>query len=644
MPPVAQANAAGPAPSRFFQQVDAFCERAILVIVALVVVWGPLAFGGMPSEGFLGIQGLTILALLFWLARIWTQRPFRLLCPPACWAALVFVLYAVVRCQPRFVQIEFVSRLELIQVIVYASLFLVVLNNLHRRESTAVVSVCLIVLGVLLSWHAIYQFATKSAHVWGIERRAQFVGRGGATYINPDHLACLLGMCIPLALSYTVFSRFKPAAKVFFIYCAAAMLGGIAVTVSRGGILATGAMLFVFCLVLVLQRGFWLPALAIFIGLGAVGLTLGLEIESVQKRFEGLFDRGKFVEIREQYWPPAIHIFEEHPMWGGGPGHFDSEFAKYRPRTVQDRPMYSHNDYLNTLSDWGGVGLTLIFVFLALLIYGVFRTWPQQSQPDLEVAGALRSDKASFLMGASLAVVELLFHSAVDFNMHVPANAAIAVILMALITGYWRYVTDRYWFDPRWFGKIVLTGLILAAAGWLSVQGVHRGVEAYWNHRAEDEAAPVDERVAAMEKAYAAEPGDYVTAYSLGEYYRLASQEGNPGYETLARKAMDWYDKSMKSNPLDAFIPMRYGMCLDWIGQTNEATPYFDKAEALDPTNNHVAYFMGRHYVELGDYAKANDWFQHSIDICYNKLAFEAWWLLQQRIKDTNHLYTTPAQ
>ncbi len=34
---------------------------------------------------------------------------------------------------------------------------------------------------------------------------------------------------------------------------------------------------------------------------------------------------------------------------------------------------------------------------------------------------------------------------------------------------------------------------------------------------------------------------------------------------------MGLYAKSMALNPLDAFVPLRYGMCLDWLGQTNEA-------------------------------------------------------------------------
>ena len=78
-------------------------------------------------------------------------------------------------------------------------------------------------------------------------------------------------MTVPLALSYTLMSRFKPTLKVLCAYCALAMLAGIGVSLSRGGILATSATLLVFCLALLFQRGYWLPALGVLAAIGCLG-------------------------------------------------------------------------------------------------------------------------------------------------------------------------------------------------------------------------------------------------------------------------------------------------------------------------------------------------------------------------------------
>jgi hypothetical protein len=159
-----QASMEAPAEGGSRQWIDAGCERAILAIVVIVLVWAPLAFGSTRPLDFLVIQGLTATAMALWGVRMWTQRPFRLLWPPICWAVLCFVLYALPRC--RLVDVEFVGRQQWLRVLVYAAWFLIVLNNLTRRESATIVSMTLISIGVLLSFLAMYQFATHSSKIW----------------------------------------------------------------------------------------------------------------------------------------------------------------------------------------------------------------------------------------------------------------------------------------------------------------------------------------------------------------------------------------------------------------------------------------------------------------------------------------------
>ena len=70
-----------PTPS-FRERLDGFCERGILGVVLVILVWGPLAYGAVRvnpdspevphSYGFLVMQGLTALALVLWVARFFT--------------------------------------------------------------------------------------------------------------------------------------------------------------------------------------------------------------------------------------------------------------------------------------------------------------------------------------------------------------------------------------------------------------------------------------------------------------------------------------------------------------------------------------------------------------------------------------------
>ena len=107
------------------EAVDTWLERAILVLVSIVLIFGTLAFGGERASEFVVLWGLIIAALVLWAVRIWLAPKFRFLWPPICWAIIPFVGYAIWRY--RTADIEFVARQELIQIILCVLLFLLLL-------------------------------------------------------------------------------------------------------------------------------------------------------------------------------------------------------------------------------------------------------------------------------------------------------------------------------------------------------------------------------------------------------------------------------------------------------------------------------------------------------------------------------------
>src|SRR5258706_5096669 len=115
------------------QALDKWCERGFLGLVLAILVFGPLATGAVREQDFLVLQGLTLGVMLLWGARLWLNPRPRLLWPPICWAVVAFALYAVVRYFTA--DLEYVARLETARVLVYAFLFLAIVNNLHRQES-----------------------------------------------------------------------------------------------------------------------------------------------------------------------------------------------------------------------------------------------------------------------------------------------------------------------------------------------------------------------------------------------------------------------------------------------------------------------------------------------------------------------------
>ncbi len=546
-----------------------------------------------------------------WIARIWAERHFRLLWPPICWAVLLFCLYALARC--RSVPVEFAGRQQLVHVLVYGTLFFLILNNLNHKNSAALVSLTLIAVGFVLAMLALYQFATHAARLWGEARPAQYLGRGSGTFVNPNHLAGFLAIVTPLALAYTVMGRFSPTVKVLLAYGAVTMLAGIVVSLSRGGVVAAGVSLAVFCLALLVQGDFWRPALVTLVLLIALGAGLLSQASSLQKRFDTIQDKGKLRDLRPCYWEAAWRLFDRNPTLGIGPGHYDIEFPSVRPLIVQQRPRYVHNDYLNTLCEWGLAGLAIIAAAWALLYAGVFQAWRGVRKAPNEL-GSRSSGGAAFVAGAAVGLLALLIHCVVDFDMQIPAIALTVVTLMALLAAHWRFATERFWINPGRTGKLLLTFSVAAAAAWLSAQALRQGGEAWWLARAMSPSSTSGERIAACAiKAHQAEPMDWEANYKLGEFSWSLSLLDKPDDPKRVNEALGWFALAARLNPFDAYSLVGCGMCLDRIGRAREATPYFQRAARDDPNNSYIALEEGRHCVALADYPAAQRWFERAI-------------------------------
>jgi tetratricopeptide (TPR) repeat protein len=111
---------------------------------------------------------------------------------------------------------------------------------------------------------------------------------------------------------------------------------------------------------------------------------------------------------------------------------------------------------------------------------------------------------------------------------------------------------------------------------------------------------------------------NFETAYNLGEAYRVESFDGGQDYKDLAQKAMGWYARGMKLDPHNGYNYLRYGMCLDWLEKHDEAAPYFNRADALDPNGYYTAANVGWHYIQAGNYAAARSWLERSMQLEWN--------------------------
>ena len=596
------------------RNLDWWCERGILTLVLAAVVFAPLAFGAVYAWTFLVLQALGMGVALVWLVRLWGGHKPKLLWPPLAWAVAAFVLYALGRYFTA--DIEYVARLELIRVLLYGFLFLAVLSNLYGQESVEIIAYTLTGVAALASSYALFQWIHHSNHVWNLI--SPYTGRATGTYINPDHFAGFLELVLPLPLAFLLAGRVGVVTRVLLAYATLCILGGLVMTFSRGGWMAATAGVLLLLGLLMCHRNHRLRALLVLVLLLAGGGVLAPRIlsstVSYMRRVAPPEEGGPSVvetDSRLAMWGAAVRMWRDYPWWGVGPGHFDYRFREYRPENFQVRPEHAHEDYLEMFADWGLTGGFIVFGGIGIFVFGLRQSWPHVRREENDFGSAMSSRYAFFLGGVS-GLFALAAHSLVDFNLHVPANALAGVVVLALVAANLRFATKRYWVRARPPLQWALTGGLGALIIYFGAQTWRRGGEIIWTARAEVLPVYSNEQAAALQQALVFEPGNYLTAYNIGECFRVQSLDGGDNYAELAQKGFDFYALGIRLNPCDAYCRLRAGMSLDWLGRPAEAEKYYAEADRRDPDGNFVVANIGWHFVQVGDYPAAREWFMRA--------------------------------
>jgi O-antigen ligase len=130
------------------------------------------------------------------------------------------------------------------------------------------------------------------------------------------------------------------------------------------------------------------------------------------------------LQMRRLIWGDTYQIFKDFPLLGSGLGTFAQIFPMYRSFHIQNIVTHAENDFLQLASDTGLIGIGLLFILFVYLLWkgisGIRSLSP-------------RSPQRYIAMGGLVGVLALMFHSLVERNLQVPANAFLFTFLWALV-------------------------------------------------------------------------------------------------------------------------------------------------------------------------------------------------------------------
>jgi O-antigen ligase len=226
-------------------------------------------------------------------------------------------------------------------------------------------------------------------------------------------LVLRLALCILVIALTTTHSRTGNAA----FFASLLVAGAIGIVLSRQATRNTVILL----------------ASLVVIDLFIVGSWFGVEKLAQRLEQTTLAD----VQVREEPAAYTLGIIKDYPIFGTGPGTFYITFPRYRPESVVDYFDFAHNDYAQIGAESGLVGLGLLGLLVgATLAVALTAQWRRRDP-------LMRGMSFACIMG----VVAILIHSWTDFNLQIPANATLFMVLLAL--GWISLYLDRNSSQPR---------------------------------------------------------------------------------------------------------------------------------------------------------------------------------------------------
>ncbi len=585
--------------SRLFAAI----EWGQALLLAGNLVWTTLCLGGYRPETMVITSALTGgLLLVHLVGRLVADAPPPL--HPAGWLFVPFLAYAAanVHWLTPVPWLGWHDWLWWAQMIV---VFWVVVNLAEVKKASRLLLVTLALLGFVTVVLAAYQIFVKPDWLMlGRQQADQFIGRASGPFGIPNSLAALLLLLLPATVALTLRPGATAVQRVGFGYLAATFLFGLVLTASRGAWIALALILLGWPLMVGRRSWAWRVSrfgLAVAV-LVMMGLTAYFAMPTLRTRFEAMaHDAGE--RTRPIMWRGAWQLFREQPAWGSGAGSYNVAFEKHRPAHFQLDSQWAHNDYLNTLSDYGVVGFGFFFGACGWVVIAGIRRARAQPRP---VTGDALLDCPYLRQGVALGLGAFGLQLFVDFHLKIPALAmALAIVAGLLVRICWPpspAFTDRSL--PR--VAVLCLAVVGMAAGLILWVVPHYKAEAlrYSARQAMDKLVDREIREhrdtlesvrTAMAKAVAIDPAN-AQAWSDLAYATSLWAHLEPGLtRKLGVEAEQQTDRALHLSKIVPEFWLRRTVALDMQDRWLEAGDSCIQAMNLAPSHALVWYYYSYH-------------------------------------------------
>jgi O-antigen ligase len=408
----------------------------ILFSVAGVLMLFPLAFGAVNAWGHFILQASATVLLLVWALDQMRSARVNIRWSPVFSPMIAFAALMCVQLPPGISAYWHTTFSQLLLYVSYGILCFLLTQTLNSSREVRTLGTALVIFGSTMALFAVLQnLSSPTKLYWLITPR--FGGWIYGPYVNHNHYAGLIEMLIPVPLVFA-FSRFGSQRERWISASAAAFMAAtIFLSGSRGGMIAFTVEMAIFLAFVFRERqkqniAVLLGAFLLF-ALALIAWTGGHEVKARIATFAGNQHSDLATDIRLQIDRDTLRMSIRHPLLGCGQGTFADVYPQFRSFYTDSLVNAAHNDLLQVLVETGIIGFGIMLWFLVITVRNALRKSAKWSS-NLNGAVAI---------AALLGISGILVHSLVDFNMQIPANAALFYSLCVVAAMEPRFKTHR---------------------------------------------------------------------------------------------------------------------------------------------------------------------------------------------------------
>jgi O-antigen ligase len=386
--------------------------------------FGPLAFGAVEPWAILVMESCAALLFALWALRQFQNGDLRISNNPLFPPMLAFGVLIAVQLVTGISAYRWATSSSALLYCAYAILCFLVVQCLRRTRQVRTLAWAFSIYGFAVACFALVQSMSANGKLYWL-RTPRSGGWIYGPYVNHNHYAGLMELLVPVPLVLSLTRQVHGPRKRMAIVAAAVMASSIFLSGSRGGMMALAVQLSLLAAFTIRREKEKsrkpMLAIAVFLAI-MVGMLAWLgggeltdRLASIHAEARQELSEGTRLAIDRD----GLKMFASKPVLGWGLGVFPEVYPQFRSFYTNFFVNAAHNDYIQLLVETGILGFAIMLWYVVVLYR---RALMKTKDWTSDTSGAVA-------LAALLGCTGILVHSFVDFNLQIPANAALFYVL-----------------------------------------------------------------------------------------------------------------------------------------------------------------------------------------------------------------------